>query len=955
MIRIDVVLTVRVMPPRRLRSGRTVYSGGILQSADAILFGAFTLRARSRELLRHGELVPIGQRALDLLIALAGRPGEVLDRDVLLSAIWPGRHVEESNLRAQVALLRKALGEDEAGARHVITVPGRGYSFVTPVVAASMPPAPSVAPTLPLRLQPVLGRKADIDLVAERLREHRFVSIIGAGGIGKTTVALSVAQLLAAEVSAPPLFVDLGAITDGRLAAGQVLAALEAGGGGGGGIAGILARAPRLVLLDSCEPVIEAAATLAEQILRAGPTVRLLATSREPLRAEGEWSYRLPSMACPPAGEAMAAEAALRFPAVALLAERMRAAGAAPPETDEEAALAAHLCRQLDGIPLAIELAATRAAQLGLHALAERLDDRFRLLMQGRRTALPRHQTLRATLDWSHELLPPDEQCLLRQLAVFQGGFTLEAALAVAGEGEAAEVVDCIARLVDKSFLAPQPRHGGTGYRCPDTTRLYLLEKLEEAGEAPEISLRHARHFEAAFRDSEAVWAGMPMAEARARLAPDLDNLRSAVDWALGPGREPRLGIALTLAGVSLWSAFGMTVEARGRIEAAVTAHQGLVEPDPRTGMRLYAALGAITVHLQGTLESAWVNTLIFAEQLGDTEHQLRALNGMAVASMRRDYREALGYGRRFRQLAWAKGNPGDGPVGDRLVGYIQHMRGEQVEARSLTEAMLSNYPRRDLDPNLLKYNFHDQRVMSKSTLARILWLQGETQAAFRLSDEAVAEARTLEHRLSYFFALAISAGPLALLGGDLLRAAEVRSIILEEWATNQGFALRGRSFLALEMMAGDRPEEGLALLREQMAAMSPVSFNARLAEIHAGLAETLLRLGRPGEALPVVEAALDRARATDERWIEPEYARLRGECLLALGKPAEAETELHAALRLAESQTALTWSLRIATSLVRLRRDDEALACLAGLVVRFPPGPATPDLRCARAVLEPG
>jgi predicted ATPase/DNA-binding winged helix-turn-helix (wHTH) protein len=931
-----------------------------LDSTDIISFGAFTLLVRRKQLLFRGEPVAIGQRALDLLIALAERPGEVLDRDTLLAAVWPGRQVEESNLRAQVALLRKALGGGNGGEGFVLSVPGRGYSFVAPFGAE--PEAPAPAATLPLRVQSVLGRDADIDLVAGRLRDHRFVSIIGAGGIGKTTVALSVARRWAHAAAAPPVFIDFGGLNDDALAAGQVLSALEASGGGGGGIGTMLARTPRLVVLDSCEPVIEAVATLAEAMLQASPEVRLLATSREPLRAEGEWTFRLPSMATPPAGAILAAGAVMGFPAVALFAERIQAAGGPPLQTDEDAALAARICRQLDGIPLAIELAATRAASLGLQALAERLDDRFKLLMHGRRTALPRHQTLRATLDWSYDLLPSEEQRLLRRLAVFRGGFTLEAAVAVthearspagAPDGEAAAaVVDIVARLVDKSFLTLDGRPGGRAYLCLDTTRTYLLDKLQEAGEAAEARLRHARHFEAVFREAETLWATLSPTKVRDLLIPDLDNLRAAIDWSLGPDGDRETGIALTLAGVPFWSAFGMTDEARRRLEVAVAAFQRLAAPDPRTGMRLHAALGAVTVHLQGTMEAAWVETLGFAERLGDTEYQLRALNGLAVGAMRRDYQEALRYGERFRTLAWASGGPDDGPVGDRLIGYIQHMRGHQAEARKLTKAMLARYPGQLLQPHRTKLNFYDQRILSMSTLARILWLQGEAEAAFRLADEAVQDAERLENQLSLFFALGVAAAPLALLAGEPERAAAARTKILETWPTNQGYVLRGRSFLALEMIAGAEPEQGLALLREQMAAMPAASFNIRLPELHAGLAGGLLRLGQPKEALQAVDAALADARGSDERWFEPEYMRLRGECLIALGAAEAASAELNAALRLAEEQTALAWSLRIATSLAALHADEAAMAELLRLAQRFPPGLDTRDLRRARVLL---
>ncbi|WP_370688651.1 winged helix-turn-helix domain-containing protein [Roseomonas sp. GC11] len=957
-----------------------------MTSEEEISFGEFSLFPGRKLLLRGGEPVRIGQRALDLLVALARRPGEVMDREALIPAVWPGRHVDDSNLRAQMATLRKALGETEAEARHVLTVPGRGYSFVAPLRQAA-PPVPVPAPSspapspsapdpaslpllgggLPARLQPVVGREAEIALIAGHLATRRFVSIIGAGGIGKTTVALSVARRLAANYTEPPLLLDLGALTDGALAPAQLLAVLSGAALSGapasgastanaGSLASALGGARRLIILDSCEHVIGAAACLAEQILQAGPGLQILATSREPLRAEGEWTYRLPSMECPPEGAPLPARQALAFPAVAFFVERVQATGALHSLDDEEAALVARICRQLDGIPLAIELAATRVALLGLGPLAERLGDRFRLLMQGRRTALPRHQTLRATLDWSHDLLPPEEQRLLRRLAIFQGCFSLDAALAVCGdEGEdPATLVDRIGGLVDKSFLMPQPRRVEVAYRCLDTTRLYLTGKLEEAGEAEAIALRHARHYAASFREAEALWERLPVAEARARLCPDIDNLRAAIGWCLGAGGQAALGTALTLSGVPLWSALGLMDEARQRLEAASAAFRGEVEPDPHLGMRLYAALGTVTVFLSGTVEAAWVNTLVFAEQLGDTEHQLRALNGLALGAMRRDYQEALGHALRFQQIAWRDGQPADGPVGDRLVGFILHMQGEQPEARRLTEAMLARYPRRTLQPHQNKLNFYDQRILALATLARIRWLQGEAGPALALAREVAEEARQLDHPSSIIFALGITLWPLAFLMGELEEAAAARLVIQRDLPPLRGWVLWTDAYRGAEMIARDEVEEGLPLLRAAMDAMSPTSFTIRMPLLHAGVVQGLLRLGRAAEALALLDAALEVARQGTELWFEPEYLRLRGEILLALDRPLpEVAAAFEAALAVAGRQGALAWSLRAATSLVALRRPGAAgeadRAGLSAFLARYAPGEDTPDLRAAR------
>ncbi|WP_160123529.1 ATP-binding protein [Rhodovarius lipocyclicus] len=935
-----------------------------MNGAEEIRFGEFILVPGRKLLLRGHEEVRIGQRALDLLVALAQRPGMVLDRDALVAAVWPGRHVDDSNLRAQIAALRKALGESEAEARHVLTVPGRGYSFIAPLRAPAPRPAAVATGNLPTRLQPVVGRDADIALIAESLAQRRFVSLIGAGGIGKTTVAFSVARRLAASYDQPPLLLDLGALTDGSLVAGQLLSALGNGAPGTtGGLPAMLGQAHRLIILDSCEHVVGAAADLAERILAAGPRVRVLATSREPLRAEGEWTYRLPSMESPPPGQALTAREALAFPAVALFMERVQAAGAMPSLTDADAPLVARICRQLDGIPLAIELAATRVPQFGLQALAERLDDRFRLLMQGRRTALPRHQTLRATLDWSYNLLPPEEQRLLRRLAVFHGCFPLEAAVTAATEADEdpMEIIGRVGGLVDKSFLTLQPRQNEMAYRCLDTTRLYLTAKLEEAGEATDATLRHARYYTEVFQQAEALWDKLPVAEARARLTPDLDNLRAAIDWSLGAGCQTCLGIALTIAAVPLWFALGLLDEARRRLETAVTAFRGEVDPDLRQGMRLYAALGTVTVFPATTLESAWVNTLVFAEKLGDIEHQLRALNGLTLGALRRDHREALGHARRFRDIAWAAGQPDDGPVGDRLVGYVLHLQGEQAEARRLTEAMLARYPRRALQPHQSKLNFYDQRILAKSTLARIMWLQGETEQALALSDEVVAEARALEHPFSQIFALGMTAWPLAYLAGDMERAAAARALMQAEFRQTSGWVLWSDIHLALEMIAREETEAGLALLRSLIAGMPPTAFTAQMPMMHAGLVQALLRLGQAEEALTTLDTALADARNSHRLWYEPEYLRMRGEVLLAIGaQDAEQAAAAHftEALAIAERQTALAWSLRAATSLARLRRRGAAgladRGLLAGILARFPEGSRTPEISEARMLLTP-
>jgi predicted ATPase len=384
---------------------------------------------------------------------------------------------------------------------------------------------------------------------------HRLVTLTGAGGIGKTRLALAAARRLLPQFADGVWLAEFSPITDPALLPITVAAAIGLDLGGGGVSAQRLSRAlagRRLVLvLDTCEHVIGAAAALAEALLRAGGSLRLLATSREPLRAEGEWVYPVLPLAVP-AEDAEDADDLLCHGGVRLFIERLRAADPHFAPDRRSAAMLAAICRRLDGIPLAIELAASRAAVLGVEEVATHLDDRFRILTGGRRTALPRHQTLRATLDWSYELLSEAERAILRRLAIFAGVFRLEAASAVVTSPEIAraDVVDGIANLVAKSLVTGVG--GGTvaKYRLLDTMRAYGLERLSESGECHWLARRHAEHYRDLLERAETERENRPVVAWLAEHAAEIDNLRAALDWAFSPGGDAQIGIALTTAAV---------------------------------------------------------------------------------------------------------------------------------------------------------------------------------------------------------------------------------------------------------------------------------------------------------------------------------------------------------------------------------------------------------------------
>jgi predicted ATPase/DNA-binding winged helix-turn-helix (wHTH) protein len=470
------------------------------------MFGPFRLLVGRRLLLEGERRVQLGSRALEILIALIGRAGEVVEREELIGYVWPNTIVDEANLRVHVAALRKALGDGQQGARYIINTSGRGYSFVAPLEWTKAEPPDPERPTdhppahnLPTLLTRMIGRDDALYAIVEQLPRQRLLTIAGPGGIGKTTLALAVAERLLDTYENGVCFVDLAPLADSGLVAGAVASSLGLGSPSVDAIPSLtafLAEQRRLIVLDTCEHVIEASARLVEELVRSCHGVNFLATSREPLRAEGEHVYRLPALATPMPGGGATAEEAMAFPSVQLFVERASSSLDTFELDDATAPIVSDICRRLDGVPLAIELAAAQIGVFGVPGLAERLSD-VPFLSQGRRTAFPRHQTLRAALDWSYELLSEPERKTLRRLAVLSGNFTLQTAIAIAAENEAhaADIIASLAQLVAKSLISADISGPAAYYRLLDVTRSYALAKLDESGEREEVMRRQASYF----------------------------------------------------------------------------------------------------------------------------------------------------------------------------------------------------------------------------------------------------------------------------------------------------------------------------------------------------------------------------------------------------------------------------------------------------------------------------
>jgi predicted ATPase len=400
----------------------------------------------------------------------------------------------------------------------------------------------------------MLGRRNALAAIQMKLAEQKFVTIVGPGGIGKTTVAVAVAHEMSAVLNGQVHFVDLGALGDASLVAPAVATALGVSVQTNNVVPALIDRLqerPTLIILDCCEHLIDGASAVAEELICRVPTLHLLATSREAMRVEGEHVYELCALACPPEDSSLSAHDALQYPAVQLLVDRVRAVRGDFELVDAAASIAAGICQRLDGIPLAIELAAGRVDIFGLSKTASLIDDRLNLSWVGRRTALPRHQTLNAALEWSYDLLDEAEKRVLTRLSVFAGGFTFEAAVAVVADEtvDEADVSDCVWELRSKSMIAAQGQEARL--RLLDTTRAFASQRLAESAEEGSWRRRHALYFSDLFKQG----ASMDTPERLRALGVEVDNLRAALNWAFSVEGDAKIGVELAAASASTWMA----------------------------------------------------------------------------------------------------------------------------------------------------------------------------------------------------------------------------------------------------------------------------------------------------------------------------------------------------------------------------------------------------------------
>lgn len=873
-------------------------------------FGPFVLSAANRSLTNDGAVVPVGSRAMDILFFLVGEPGRLRSNEEIVSHAWPNTFVDQSNLRVHMSALRRALGDTRTPPMFITNVPGRGYQFIAMVetIAIAAPPQRGVAGTV--RGRRIYGREAAVASIV-RMLPAGIVTVVGPGGIGKSTVARAVVDHLAARDHL--LWIDLAELESGAHLTATVASSLRLPSNDPdieSAIAERLLARDQLVVLDSCEHVVDEAASLVDTLRKRAPSLTILATSREPLRVIDERIYRLPPLDVPPVEDTMAE--ALHSPAIQLFFDRAADRIGDTELHADDIARVVEICRRLDGLALAIELAAARLESISLDELATSLEQSFRLLTHGRRTAFPRHRTLRATLDWSYDVLPAVQQTALQRLSVLRGWFSVSTADAVL-DG-AAE--DAIHELVSKSLVVADKRAAATRYRLLDMTRLYAAEKLAESGDLHATMARLTAYLtEVLEAEEDKLYAAAE--GSLAGLSELVPHLRLALAWSLQ--HDPSSGVRLTVASVPLFVRLSLLDECLTRVNWAITyldANPGL---DERRRMKLYAALGWPQMRPTGSPRdglAAGGTALAIAEELGDRDYQLRALLALWVDAINRMQPvEGMQLAETFVERAAQSSDPVDRVVGLRLVGATCHWLGRFAESQRHLQAMLDAYTALPQRNSAIRFQFN-QRISARVIMTRNLWIMGKAPDALQMVDDTIQLATELRDDLSLANFLAEAACLVMLLSGRLELAAKhiaklrhhARAFALDVWNAYADcfdaelHFYRGDFARCLDLLSAGR-----AMLRGRGLLLFDTHFRAVQAQARSAI-------GHHAEAQPVIDSALTDCSVSGERWCLPELLRVKAQQVIAergTGWKAQATDLLHKSIAIAKADGALEWERR--------------------------------------------
>ena len=841
----------------------------------------FELRA-GRELRREGKPIAIGKIALDLLGALVSARGELVTKEELFDAAWPGVVVVENALHQHMRSLRKALGDR---ADLIGTVARRGYRFLGQVEELPADDGPAAAfgqvTVIPSPLTPLIGREDELAVITSLLQSHRCVSLLGPGGVGKTRLALEVAATQGVHVAGRVAWAELAGITEGRSVPGALA---EAFGLTGPSSLAPLARLPHalrdttaLLVLDNCEHLIEACTSVTHELLSHCAGLRVLATSQRPLGIVGEQRFQVPMLGVPQAG-ASAASILATSPAIRLLLTRVRECD--PSWRCDDAALkdAAELCRQLDGNALAIELAAVRVATLGLATTRAGLAEHFRLLAGARRDGPPKHQSLDAMIDWSHGLLTRDLQVTFRRLAVFAGGWTVEAARAVVGDAsdgaDSAHITSRLADLVERSMITCDSSARPSRFKMLEAQRIYAIERLQAQGEQARYASAHALHLCEVFERSYTEWDETADDPWIAGYGAERDNLHAAIRRAL---EAPDAALAARLVGSSIWL---------WRATGAILELQQILEQ----------VLLRSTASVSGVVQARLLLAHAYSLHATSTESsRVQAVAASAVAAFKGTH-DLLGEANALLCLAAAYAQLGDTTAHRACLGQIEALFGERRHGKTYGWYCGSHAWAAQLAGDLraaLHWAMRSRAAYRGSGawhgetramlhMADLRLALGDIDAAIAVGEESAARLQGRHHRDDLGRALA-NLGAAWFARGDLRAARscweralhELRGLDFSYWVFDHVAALaiaEGREDCAAQMIG--YADAGYARLRKGRRVQNEQRAHARamvLLTAHFDAAElaTLLSVGADATEDDVIALALHKPSPAQDGRVE--------------------------------------------------------------------------------------
>ena len=938
---------------------------------QAFSFDGFCLIPRRQLLLCNGERVKVGGRALDILTLLVERAGELVSNAELEAHAWPDTFVHASNLKVHIVSLRRILRAASCDPHAILNVPGRGYRFTRPVLRQGRAHPLSGRSRKSLRrsfdvLPRLFGREEEIRSLVDALSVHPLVTVVGAGGVGKTTLALAAAARVGRRFEAAPCFVDFSSIDDPQLVVPSIAFELGVRADRGdllGGIGDHLRATPRLLILDNCEHLAVAVAAAADRLASDLQGSAILATSREPLRTRTEHVRRLAPLACPEDGPRISVTEALRHPAVALFVARAGEHGTFSLRDDDEAASVSRICRRLDGLPLAIELAATRLGTMRPAELLQRLQDGLEAIRRDDAGVPPRQRTLIATLDWSYRLLSAPESLIFRFVAIFARAFTMADAVAVLAPLGLSEmdILVGVESMVAKSFATVELRRGQPRYRLFESMRGYGIAQLDAGGERDRARLLHARHILDVVERAEEEWQWQVADEWVERHGARIDDLRHAIAWAFGATGDLTTGVRLAAAAIPLWEALCSVDEARVRVAQALDAARSLSGCDVRLKAKLALRHAWTLTWSQSRLpETAapWTECLDLARAAGDGEYELRALWGLATyETFTGRSVAAIDHLLEFDALAERAGDPSVRPDGQRLLAIARAYVGEVREGDEALERLARQVNRFEKQARVTRFSI-DRYCIVRSSLAFTQWLRGCTRSSLAAATQAVEAAVALDHPVSLANSLVFAGVPLALWTGQLDRAEAGLALLRTNRAIrNTSVWPRLARFFEASLGHARGERAGMADMRVRLDELLETGFVTRAPMYIAMLAEALLEQRRIDEAGARLDDAERRLTVYGERWCHPELLRLRGRVDAARGEGQAAERLFEAAIEEASALGTLSFELRaacdLAGSLASRGCRDAAVATLRRTSARFTEAGPETEVGSARRLME--